>query len=104
MLKLIYCALSLLAFGVGLYAAYLWYLASKVSIAPAWDLKIPRDVIAKSPETQVSDVVNNNIMGWVTGVMVAFRKSGALNRRAALWTAVTVAVTSLASLLSSLSA
>jgi len=31
-------------------------------------------------------------MGWVTGNMIAFTKSGHLNKSAAYWTALTVAL------------
>ena len=70
MLKLINFALSMLAFVVGLYATYLWYKASKLGVSPAWELHLPRDVIAKSPSVKASDVVDNNIMGWVSGVII----------------------------------
>jgi hypothetical protein len=102
MLNTVSLILSAAGFALGLLSAYFWLKASEVSVSPAWELEFPRDVIARSPDKSENDVVHNNIMGWVTGVMAAFKKSGELNRRAAIWTAVTVAVTSFASLLSSI--
>lgn len=82
--------LSILGLIFGLIAAYYWLKASKVIIEPAWELKIEGDV-------------NKNIMGWVTGNMIAFKKSGDLNARAARLTAVAVVVSLAGSLLSTLS-
>jgi hypothetical protein len=101
-LKTVSFILSAAGFVLGLLSAYFWLKAGEVSVSPAWELELPRDVIARSPSKSVNDVVHNNIMGWVTGVMRAFKKSGELNRRAAIWTAVTVAVTSFASFLSTI--
>jgi hypothetical protein len=95
-LKIVTFILSAAGFLCGLRAAYLWWKASEYSVSPAWKLELPRDVPSKSE----NDVVHNNIMGWVTGVMSAFKKSGDLNRRAAIWTAITAGVTAFASLLS----
>ena len=77
-------ALSFLGFVLGFVSAYYWFQASKVAVSPAWELEIRGDV-------------DKNIMGWVTGNMIAFKKSGELNKRAALWTAAAVAVSTLAS-------
>jgi hypothetical protein len=102
MLKTVSLILSVSGFAFGLLSAYFWLKASKISVSPAWKLESPRDVVARSPNVSENDVVSKNIMGWVTGAMTAFKKSGELNRRAAKWTAVTVAVTSFASLLSTI--
>jgi hypothetical protein len=98
MLKIFSFIFSVTGFVFGLCAAYFWWKASEYSVSPAWKLELPSDVPSKS----ANDVVHNNIMGWVTGVMSAFKKSGELNRRAAVWTAVTIGVTALASLLSTI--
>lgn len=102
MLKNLSLALSVIGFIVGLVASYYWLRASEVRIVPAWDLEFPRDALAKTPNLSAGDVVDKNIMGWTTGVMIAFKKSGDLNRTAAIWTAAAVALSSGASLLSGL--
>lgn len=87
-------ACALLAFmGVcaGLYAAYLWWKASKLDIAPAWQLNLPSDY----PETERDQLVQKNIMGWVAGLMATARASSELNRKAALWTAWSVFLSAL---------
>lgn len=62
----------------GLISAYYWHQASKVKIAPAWELEIRGDR-------------EKNVMAWVTGNIVAITESGGINRRAALFAAVAVA-------------
>jgi hypothetical protein len=88
-LKCISVALSVFGLIFGLIAAYYWLKASQVSIEPAWKLEIRGNV-------------NTNIMGWVTGNMIAFKKAGDLNARAAWLTAVAIVVSSMGSLLSTL--
>jgi hypothetical protein len=78
MLKWISLGSALLSVVSGLVAAYYWYLASRVEISPAWPLDIHGDR-------------EKNVMGWVAGNMIAFTKSGKLNKRAARWTALAVA-------------
>lgn len=89
-MKLIGLAFALIALFSGLASAYYWYRASLVKITPAWKLEIEGDR-------------EKNMMGWVTGNMIAFRESGILNKRAALWTAVTVSSGAISSLLGVLS-
>jgi hypothetical protein len=88
-LKVVSVAFSVVGCFLGLFSTYLWLVASKVSVSPAWELDIRGDI-------------NKNIMGWATGVMIAFKTSGKLNSHAARWTAATVAVTTIASVLSTL--
>ena len=82
--------LSILGLIFGLIAAYYWLKASKVVIKPGWELEIRGDK-------------HSNIMGWVTGNMIAFKKVGDLNARAAWFTAVALLVSLAGSLLSTLS-
>jgi len=84
-MKCISLTLAIASFGSGAVSAYYWYLASKVAISPAWEPQIQGDSI-------------KNVMAWVTGSMIAFRKSAVLNQRAAIWTAITVASTTIANL------
>jgi hypothetical protein len=90
-MKSICLAFSILSALSGFISAYYWYLASKVTVTPAWELEIRGDR-------------EKNIMGWVAGNMIAFTKSGSLNRRASIWTAVTIALASISSVLSAVSA
>lgn len=78
--------LGLCALVSGVYAAWLWWRASKVVVVPAWALDIEVDP-------------DRNIMGWVVGQMTAFKRAGDLNAKAALWTAIAVLSGSLGSLL-----
>ena len=86
-LKTLSVILSVVGFLIGLVSAYYWHAASKVTVSSAWELEVRGDV-------------SRNIMGWVTGNMVAFKKSSDLNRQAALWTAATVIVSTVAGVLS----
>lgn len=78
-----------MGFVSGLIAARYWHAASRIAVSPAWELEIRGDVF-------------KNIMGWVTGNMIAFKKSGELNRRAALWTAAAVVFSMVGGVLSTL--
>jgi hypothetical protein len=69
--------LAIAALAAGLVAARYWYQSSVVKIDPAWQMEI------RGP-------VDKNIMGWVSGVMIAFTTASRLNRKAALWTAASV--------------
>ena len=88
-LKILSVVLSVIGLLFGLVSAYCWHAASRVTVSPAWELEIRGDI-------------NKNIMGWVTGNMIAFKRSGDLNKRAALWTAATILVSTVASVLSTL--
>jgi hypothetical protein len=89
LLRTLSIVLSIAGFFLGVVSAGYWYRASKVPVSPAWEPEIRGDI-------------NKNIMAWVTGNMIAFKKSGELNSRAALWTAATVLVSALAGILSTL--
>jgi fructose-specific phosphotransferase system IIC component len=88
-LKILSIVLSVVGLLFGLVSAYWWHAAGKVTVSPAWELEIRGDI-------------NKNIMGWVTGNMIAVKRSGDLNKCAALWTAATILVSTLASVLSTL--
>jgi len=89
--KSISLILSILSAVSGFISAYYWYLASKVTVTPAWELEIRGDREKK-------------YYGGVTGNMIAFTKSGSLNRRASIWTAMTIALAAISSLLAAVSA
>ncbi|HEY5364097.1 MAG TPA: hypothetical protein VIJ49_07850 [Aestuariivirga sp.] len=61
----------------GLFAAYLWYKASKVEVIPAW---------AKDNGFEPVDEDRKH-SDWIGGILEATNTSGKLNKTAALWTA-----------------
>ncbi len=72
-------AIALVAALVGLRAAYLWLLASRVPIVPFWADE-PNAIAPVDPHAyQIS---------WTVAIMDAYNKGSALNARAARWTAV----------------
>jgi hypothetical protein len=86
-MKLISFVLASVSLASGLASAYYWYLASRIEISPAWPLEARGDR-------------EKNVMGWVSGNMVAFTSSGKLNKSAACWTALAVASGALANFVS----
>ncbi len=76
--KVIGLVCAFIAFVTGLIAAHYWHRASKVPIVPAWRVE-PGESDASS-------------RGWQSGTMEAFSKSGQLNKVAARWTAISVAL------------
>lgn len=89
-MKLISIVFAIVGSITGLIAAHYWYRASKVEISPAWELVPSREMETK------------NIMGWVTGNMIAFTRSGKLNKYAARWSAVAVMASGFSALFGSL--
>ena len=73
MIGLVFAFITLIT---GLIAAYFWSRASMVPIVPTWKI-----------EPGESDA---SMQGWQAGTMMAFGKSGELNKEAARWTAVAV--------------
>jgi len=76
----------------GLIAAWYWYRSSKVQIEPMWPqgsmgLVEPGDAEASQG-------------GWIGGTLMAFSVSADLNSKAALWTAVSVVLAAISSILS----
>jgi hypothetical protein len=79
MMKWASVGLALLATVAGLVAAFYWYRSSKVGITPIWGGLEPVNPLFSQ-------------MGWMAGLMQTFAESADLNKRAALWTAVSVAL------------
>lgn len=67
----------------GFYAAKLWLRSSKVPIVPTW---VKYDGI----EQAGGESQSNN--AWIIGIIEASEEVAKLNQRAALWTAVSVAL------------
>lgn len=81
------------ATGAGLRAALLWWDASAVQPDPGWTFESPEPVIPELSQ-----------MAWTAAILRAAQDSGALNARAARWTAAAVvfaAIQSVAGFLSS---
>jgi hypothetical protein len=73
----------------GFYVAWLWRKSASSGVRPSWTVE-PAD-----PSASAS--------GWVGGLLSATQESAAPNRRAALWTAISVALTALASCIGAVS-
>ncbi len=84
--------LAIVASVAGLRAAYLWYRASRVQIEPLW---------AQSDRIEPVDRVQAQ-SEWLYGIFQASNTSADLNRRAAKWTAVAVALSTAATLAGSI--
>ena len=79
--------LALVAFCAGLIAAWFWYRASMVVAIP---LRVAR-IEPGAPDTSGTD--------WVGGLLVASNEAARLNKIASLWTAASVALAAVSSLL-----
>lgn len=72
----------------GFYAAYCWWIASTARIDPGWTVE--------PGESDLSQA------GWTAGIMNSLAESAKLNRKAALWTALSVLLTTVPGILSAL--
>jgi hypothetical protein len=84
-LRLATIVLAAMALITGLLASWKWYEASKIHPKPNWKIE--------------PVVPTLRHMGWDAATLEAFQKAGELNARAALWTAVSVALSALSSIL-----
>jgi hypothetical protein len=78
MIKCITVALAAGAAVCGLIAAHYWYESGKVNIVPEWDFE------------RVDERLKQ--MGWNAALIKANTESAALNKTAARWTALSVAL------------
>lgn len=83
--------LSLGTFITGCIAAYFWYKASKVMVKPMWEQD---GTLVEIPITFHSE--------WLNAIYIGTEKAGKLNKIAARWTAVSVTLSAVVSLISSL--
>lgn len=72
----------------GLWAAWCWYKASNISVDPGWETE-PGDPLASQ-------------MDWTSGIIEAVLLSARLNKVAALWTAITVMLGAICSIMGNL--
>jgi hypothetical protein len=84
MMKWACVGLALVAACTGLVAAVYWYRSSRVPITPTWTTEP-----GETGEAQ---------MGWTVGTMKAFCLSSRLNAKAAIWTAVSVGLAAVSSI------
>ena len=85
-------ALAVCAVVTGLIAAYYWYQSSKVQIDPGWTAEHPEPVVVELRQMDL----NVAIYKWA-------ETAASLNKAAALWTALSVALAGASSIVGSLS-
>lgn len=93
--------LSVLAFGTGLVAAYYWYRSSQIQPDPGWRVGPPSPELTDLRPIEPLDLEAKN-SGRVLAAVQAFSESAELNKRAAIWTAVSVAFAAISSICGSL--
>lgn len=80
-------ALAIAAGLCGLVAAWLWYRSGRVEAVPAWSR-------GDRPDPMNEPVVRTLAQdGYIAGTLAALAESAEWNRRAALWTALSVLLT-----------
>jgi hypothetical protein len=87
-------ALAMLALFTGLKAAWHRYQSSKVKIDPGWSPPGMGPSEPVDPELQQ--------MGWTVATITAFSEAAALNKTAALWTAVSLGLSVASTLIDAL--
>jgi hypothetical protein len=75
--------LSLLPAFTGIWAARLWYESSKIEVIPAY---------ARYGNIEPVGHSSQSAMDWLDGVLRAGNAAAELNKRAARWTAIAVAL------------
>lgn len=87
-MKIAEIAIAILAFVTGLVAAWYWYRASKITADPGWG---PNGLAEPGVHSAAQDA-------WIAAMLQSASESARLNKIAALWTAVTVALTGISSI------
>ena len=91
-MKTLSVVLAVLAFASGLWAAYLWHQASRVQVIPFQEYEGRIEPV--DPHQSQAE--------WIIALIDTAIQAGDLNRRAAKWTALAVALSTASALLSSL--
>lgn len=73
--------LALSALVTGLLAAFYWYKSSNIEVDPGWTPTNPEPVIQEHRDA-----------AWRTATLRAMTESAKLNKKASLWTALSVAL------------
>ncbi|MFM0157755.1 hypothetical protein [Paraburkholderia sediminicola] len=84
-------SLAVLTAFVGFYAAKLWLRSSKVSIIPMW---------AKYGGIEQAGGESQSNSDWIAGIIEASSEASELNQRAARWTAVSVGLGAITTIVS----
>ena len=79
-MKVALLAVALAAAWTGAWAAWLWYKASRVNVIPLWAVNGRMEPV--DPQQATSE--------WIVAFLQTGQKASDLNRRAALWTAISV--------------
>ncbi|HKU27397.1 MAG TPA: hypothetical protein VJQ54_18140 [Candidatus Sulfotelmatobacter sp.] len=85
--------LAIITAFVGFYAAKLWLQSSKVRIVPAW---------AKYGGIEQGGGEAQSHGGWIAGIIEANEEAATLNQRAARWTAISVGLGAITTIVSAL--
>lgn len=88
-MKYLAIGLALLAFAAGLRSALLWHRASRIHVVP---------MFVEDGQMQTVDPYSQNVE-WVIALLKTAEKAGLLNRKAAEWTALTVVLSTLSTLI-----
>lgn len=75
----------------GGWASYVWYLSSKVNFVPFEEVN-----------GEIREVVERDLHSWFGAVKLTLKRSGDLNKWAAIWTAVSVALSGISALIGAL--
>jgi hypothetical protein len=88
--------LALVASVAGFVASYFWYRSATVQAAPTWAKGDGYDSLR---EPVIRSLAQD---GWIAGTLMAMSEGAAWNRKAAIWSAIAVLLTGLASVASAL--
>ena len=81
-------ALALVASATGIRSAWLWHRASRVQVMPMWET-----------DGRIEPLDPTNAQAeWIVALLQTATKAGDLNRKAAVWTAATILLSTIASL------
>lgn len=88
-LRILSISFALVALATGSRSAWLWHRGSRVQVEPLW---VREGLIEPLDSTWAQ-------AQWIVALLEAAKKSGDLNRKAAIWTAITVVLATLSTLI-----
>lgn len=94
-MKLAGIGLAVAALVSGIVAAGYWYRSSKLQITPAWGLGSMGELFQPLEQDDAQQ-------GWIVGMLEASSASADRNAKAAIWTAVSVVLGAISSIVSAL--
>jgi hypothetical protein len=95
MMKLAGIGLAVLALASGIMAAGYWYRSSKLQITPAWGSGSQGELFQPLDSEDAQQ-------GWIVGMLETSSVSADMNAKAAIWTAVSVVIGAISSIVSAL--